>query len=163
MFDLETHLRRQRAWSLKTFGPGERTRTVCAHIRKELYELAARPDDISEYADVLLLAFDGALRSGFDPYYVAFNFVVRLNAEVTRPLLLKTVSRLETTAEINPNVWLDLVSSVASFALQRGFRWPDITAALASKQTTNEARNWPDWRTAAPGVPIEHIRNDEAA
>lgn len=61
------HLRHQRAWSAKTFGPGARLLGVIDHIKKELIEVEAAPDDISEWADVLILAFDGALRSGHEP------------------------------------------------------------------------------------------------
>lgn len=40
---------------------------------------------------------------------------------------------------------------------------PTEVAELASsmivgKQTRNEARDWPDWRSAAPGKAIEHVR-----
>jgi dATP/dGTP diphosphohydrolase len=29
---------------------------------------------------------------------------------------------------------------------------------IESKQSRNEARDWPDWRTAEPGKAIEHVR-----
>lgn len=64
------HLRHQRTWSAKTFGPGPRTKGVLAHIRKELDEVAAEPDDVFEWADILILAFDGALRAGHQPQAV---------------------------------------------------------------------------------------------
>jgi hypothetical protein len=31
---------------------------------------------------------------------------------------------------------------------------------LEKKQTKNELRSWPDWRTVKCGTPIEHIEND---
>lgn len=31
---------------------------------------------------------------------------------------------------------------------------------IVGKQTRNEARTWPDWRTAAPGKAIEHDRGE---
>jgi hypothetical protein len=98
----EAHLDRQRAFSLKTFGPGARTEGVLAHIRKELDEVAANPGDLSEWADVVILALDGAWRAGHEPH--------------------------------------------------------QIIAAIRAKQARNEAREWPDWRTAAPNQPIEHVR-----
>lgn len=61
------YLRRQRAWSQRTFGPGNRTATIVAHIRKELAEIEAKPDDLSEWIDVMILAFEGAMRRGHDP------------------------------------------------------------------------------------------------
>jgi len=101
-FDLVAHLRRQREFSARTFGPGERTAGVIDHIRKELLEIEAKPRDLSEWVDVVLLALDGAWRAGFEP--------------------------------------------------------EEIAQAVDAKQTRNEARNWPDWRTAAPGKAIEHVR-----
>jgi hypothetical protein len=104
LFDLIEHLHRQSAWSRRTFGPPSPARQagVLDHIAKELGEIAARPDDVEEWIDVVILAFDGAWRAGFTP--------------------------------------------------------EQIVRALADKQAKNEARQWPDWRSAAPGRAIEHVR-----
>jgi len=61
------HLNRQREWSKQTFGPGRRTQGILDHIRKELQEIEAVPDDITEWVDVIILAFDGAWRHGWTP------------------------------------------------------------------------------------------------
>jgi hypothetical protein len=61
------HLAHQREWSAKTFGPGPRTEGVLDHISKELAEIGAAPDDIEEWVDVIILAFDGAWRAGWEP------------------------------------------------------------------------------------------------
>lgn len=66
-FDLVAHLGRQRDFSLKTFGPGARTSGVVDHIRKELAEIEAAPEDVEEWVDVIILAFDGAWRAGWEP------------------------------------------------------------------------------------------------
>lgn len=58
------HIDRQRAWGDRTFGPGQRTAGVIEHIGKELLEVAAAPDDAVEWADVIILAIDGATRRG---------------------------------------------------------------------------------------------------
>lgn len=100
--DLVAHLYRQREFSQRTFGPGARVAGVVEHIRRELVEIEANPGDVSEWIDVVLLAFDGAWRAGFTPEQIA--------------------------------------------------------RALTAKQVKNEARDWPDWRTAAPDQPIEHVR-----
>ena len=105
-FDLIAHLARQRSFSLQTFGPGPRTEGICNHIRKELQEITQAPADLTEWIDVALLAFDGALRAGYSPATIA--------------------------------------------------------TALGAKLAANQARNWPDWRTVAPGDPIEHIRTADA-
>src|SRR6185369_15581595 len=61
------YMYRQIAFSYKTFGPGERTEGVVDHIRKELEEVLENPRDISEWADIIILAIDGAWRVGFEP------------------------------------------------------------------------------------------------
>ena len=98
------HLDRQQAWSAETFGPAEVRghRGVLDHILKELVEIEAEPGDVTEWADLIILAFDGAWRSGHSP--------------------------------------------------------ADTIAAIKAKQERNEARTWPDWRTADPNKAIEHIR-----
>lgn len=67
MKQLVEHLERQRAFSMRTFGPGSRTAGVLDHIRKELGEIEAEPHDLSEWIDVVILAFDGAWRAGYSP------------------------------------------------------------------------------------------------
>lgn len=102
-FDLHAHLLRQRAFSESTFGPGPRAQGVIEHIRKELVEIEAEPQDLYEWIDVAILALDGAWRAGFTP--------------------------------------------------------SEIINALVAKQASNEAREWPDWRTAPKDQPIEHVRS----
>jgi hypothetical protein len=63
LFNAERHLKRQAAFSRKTFGPGLRTAAVIDHIRKELDEVAADPLNLSEWADLIILSCDGALRA----------------------------------------------------------------------------------------------------
>jgi hypothetical protein len=102
-FDMSAHLTRQCEWSEKTFGPGARAKGVVDHIRKELFEIEADPADLKEWVDVVILALDGAWRSGATP--------------------------------------------------------DQIIAAIVAKQTKNEGRVWPDWRTADPDKAIEHDRS----
>lgn len=83
-FDLIEHLYRQREFSLKTFGPGLRTGTVCDHIRKELIEVAENPTDIMEWVDVILLALDGAHRTGASPSDIARAITAKLTRNESR-------------------------------------------------------------------------------
>lgn len=55
-FDFLSHLRRQREFSERTFGPGARTNGVIDHIRKELREIEAKPDDLSEWIGSCLVS-----------------------------------------------------------------------------------------------------------
>jgi hypothetical protein len=80
----EGHLERQRAWSLATFGPGPRTRGIANHIRKELAEIEAQPDDLFEWVDVLILAFDGAWRAGWEPHQIIAAIKAKQSANERR-------------------------------------------------------------------------------
>lgn len=97
------HIARQIAFSEATYGPGERTAGVIDHIKKELKEAEKDPTDVEEWADIIILAIDGAWRAGAEPQH--------------------------------------------------------IIDAVIDKQTKNEGRTWPDWRTAEAGKAIEHIRD----
>jgi hypothetical protein len=66
-FNLWSYLHSQLQWSLRTFGPGFRTKGLIDHIKKELAEIEADPEDLSEWVDVIILGFDGAWRSGATP------------------------------------------------------------------------------------------------
>lgn len=99
---LTAMLQTQMEWSEATFGPGARLDGLLAHIRKELDEIAADPTDVTEWIDVVILALDGAWRSGHTP--------------------------------------------------------EQVVAALQDKYRINREREWPDWRTAEPGMPVEHVR-----
>ncbi|HBO2301204.1 TPA: DUF550 domain-containing protein [Pseudomonas aeruginosa] len=103
-FSFEQHLHRQRRFSERTFGPGARAAGVIDHIRKELREIEETPGDLAEWIDVVILALDGAWRTGATP--------------------------------------------------------AQIIEALVAKQTKNEARTWPDWRSAPSDKAIEHNRAD---
>ena len=61
------YIARQREWSHRTFGPGHRTQGIVEHIGKELQEIGWSPYDIMEWVDVIILALDGAWRSGYEP------------------------------------------------------------------------------------------------
>jgi len=76
-FDLVEHLRRQRAFSQKTFGYGLRSEGICAHIRKELDEIAREPFDLEEWIDVVILGFDGAWRTCHSPEEIVNMLVAK--------------------------------------------------------------------------------------
>lgn len=76
-FDMLAHLQRQRDFSEHTFGPGTRSAGIVDHIRKELREIEAAPDDLSEWIDVVILALDGAWRSGSNPQQIIDALVAK--------------------------------------------------------------------------------------
>lgn len=57
--------------------------------------------------------------------------------------------------------WVDLVILALDGAWRAGHQPQAIVDALVAKQTRNEGRTWPDWRTADPSKAIEHDRTGE--
>lgn len=82
-FNLLQFMHEKNVWSTNTFGPGKRTGGVIAHIRSELTEIEANPDDVVEWCDVILLAMDGAYRAGFSPTQVV-HALIEKQAKNTR-------------------------------------------------------------------------------
>ena len=64
---LKTYLIKQIEWSERTFGNSPRSEGICKHIEKELAEIRAKPHDLGEWIDVVILALDGAWRAGYSP------------------------------------------------------------------------------------------------
>lgn len=83
-YDLVKHVERQQKFSLKTFGPGERAKGVIDHIRKELFEVEADPKDLEEWIDIILLAIDGAWRSGASADDIAEKLEYKLTKNENR-------------------------------------------------------------------------------
>jgi hypothetical protein len=102
MFDFKSHLARQRIWSAQTFGPSDRTKGVVDHIRKELHEIVAAKASVDlaeasghdstphrvaltgEWIDVVILALDGAWRSGATPDQIIEALVAKQAKNETR-------------------------------------------------------------------------------
>lgn len=90
--DLVAHLYRQRAFSRATFGPGPRTEGVVDHIRKELREVESAAAVMSsepravlkEWVDVILLALDGAWRTGATPEEIVMAIRAKQNKNENR-------------------------------------------------------------------------------
>lgn len=54
--------------------------------------------------------------------------------------------------------WVDVAILALDGAWRAGYSPEQIAAAIEAKQTKNELRNWPDWRTSDPDKAIEHVR-----
>lgn len=86
-FDLKKHLYRQIESSKKNFGPDtsdEKLTGILAHISKEIAEIAEDPRDIIEWIDIVILAFDGAWRSGHTPDQIIEALVFKQNKNESR-------------------------------------------------------------------------------
>jgi hypothetical protein len=69
--NLEGYVWAQKMWSSIAFGSGQRTEGILKHIGKEVDEIRENPDDLSEWADVIILALDGMWRRGYTPEEIA--------------------------------------------------------------------------------------------
>lgn len=72
MFNLTTYLTAHTTWSARTFGKDRHPISIVKHLRKECDELEATPQDLVEWIDILILAFDGAFIAGFTPDQITF-------------------------------------------------------------------------------------------
>ena len=82
---IDTQLLSEQAdWSEKNFGPGNRTKGLIEHIKKELEEIEAEPLDLEEWIDVAILAFDGAWRTGASEYQVLAMYRDKLRKNFAR-------------------------------------------------------------------------------
>jgi hypothetical protein len=81
------YLLNQRNWSRQTFGPAQRLSGVLDHLAKEIEEVREHPEDVLEWADLLILVFDGALRQGHYPQEIidAVHEKFGINRERTWP------------------------------------------------------------------------------
>ncbi|WP_424195470.1 dATP/dGTP pyrophosphohydrolase domain-containing protein [Ampullimonas aquatilis] len=57
--------------------------------------------------------------------------------------------------------WIDVVILALDGAWRAGASPQQIIDTIVAKQTKNENRKWPDWRTANPDKAIEHVRGNE--
>jgi hypothetical protein len=69
----------QKDWSIKTFGEEYQAEKICNHIEKELHEIRANPNDLTEWVDVIILALDGAWRAGYSPIQI-INAIIQKQA-----------------------------------------------------------------------------------
>jgi len=75
---IENYIERHIEWSKRTFGPANRTEAILKHIAKELEEVRADDRDIFEWADIIILAIDGAWRAGATPASIAATLEQKL-------------------------------------------------------------------------------------
>jgi len=68
-----------RDWNFAKFGDdGPRTERIVNHIKSELEEVLADPKDILEWVDVMLFAWQGALRAGHSPEEIVDGVVEKM-------------------------------------------------------------------------------------
>ena len=84
MKELVDWLNKKMEWSYKTFGTSERHIGVLKHIEKEIQEVYENPSDVTEWIDIIILAFDGACRMGFTPQQVVDAMISKQKQNLKR-------------------------------------------------------------------------------
>ena len=82
--NLIEYLTRQKHFSVKVFGPGTRLNGILDHIRKEMVEVETTPSDVKEWIDIVILAFDGAMRAGHSPKEVVAAMIEKQEENICR-------------------------------------------------------------------------------
>lgn len=75
---LADYLTEAREFSRSTFGEGNRTLGVTKHIEKEIAEVRAKPFDLTEWVDIIILACDGYWRHGGEPENLLRDMMAKL-------------------------------------------------------------------------------------
>lgn len=83
-FDLLSFLERQKAFSIKAFGPDGRAKGILNHVKKELKEIEVNPSDPMEWVDVVLLSLDRLWRMGKTPAEIASLLDAKLTMNENR-------------------------------------------------------------------------------
>lgn len=187
MVKLVEHLVQQQHFSLRAFGPGTRQKGVTDHLRKELVEIVEGDNDPAEWVDVWLLSMDGAWRSirGQGPDLTETEIAVLIHeghmmrqgqAMTATPstilsLVEAQIGNIADDPNNEPGKWL-MLSVYATLGLVYALMEKDAELSpqqaanlsmdmILAKQAKNEARDWPDWRTADPDKAIEHVKGKE--
>ena len=155
------HLQRQTAFSKETFGPGERRMGIRDHILKEVEEIRGAPHDLEEWADLFILACDGAVRCGATPADIVKNVTP---TKVSSGLELNAAENIIRAIEpTDPRNQVACVFAATAYlavmgAQHQGYDFDMLLEAVQKKQEKNEGRQWPDWRAVSQDKAIEHVR-----
>lgn len=137
------YLAHQREWSAATFGPGGRPKGVIDHIEKELGEVREDPTDLGEWADIIILAFDGAWRAGHEPQAILDAVAAKQARNERRVWPDWRTADPDKAIEHTPESWLDAIAKVLRDAPPEGMSAVDIRREMENR-----------WPGAFPGVNV---------
>lgn len=139
----DTHrdmLARQLAFGTGAFGPGERSKGVVDHCRKELVEIEeckTADDRAAEWCDMVILSQDGLLRAVREALREQFA-AHKAQAACVDQRTGKVIARYGEPTN-------DYVAEAAQ-------------SILLSKRDKNELRDWGNWREKSEDEAIQHTR-----
>lgn len=145
-------------------------------ILRKLYEDGLRlrqtapvDDDFPE----MMHNFDSTLRAAKDNINTGFDLVSHLYRQRKFSIdtfgpgkrtlaLIDHIQKELIEIEQNPNIpeeWIDVLLLALDGLWRTGFAPEQIAQLIDTKQTKNENRKWPDWKTSTKDKAIEHIRD----
>jgi hypothetical protein len=146
------------SWQRRTF-PHQTAAGLLAHMRKELVEIEAAPDDVEERADMAILAMGVLDRLEMDPGFDVDASAMMLWGYWRPTRAIGELEWLIGKFETGNNTWR-LVRVLAGCT--RGILSLDsedkFLDAIEAKMDKNEDRRWPAPADQVPGQPVEHIR-----
>jgi len=81
---LEDCIKRQQTFALKAFGEGDHSKGLLEHIKKEVIEIYEDASDTEEWVDIIILAMEGAWRTGASPKDIADIFNLKMSKNERR-------------------------------------------------------------------------------
>lgn len=144
----------------------------CLGLLREVYDdgLKTNMRDWQVRANAALLAADAVGSAGGVQALLLAEFIGRLNlwsvqtfgpgprAAAILDHLGKELAEIAAAPQ-SVEEWVDAAMLALDGAVRSGASPSDVAAALVAKLKVNQARSWPDWRTAEPGRAIEHNRD----
>lgn len=141
------------AWSRETFGPGTRLDGILDHLHKEIDEVREAPDDIEEWVDLILIAFDGAARQGFtgEEVIAAFHDKREKNRDRVWPdwRTADPDKAIEHVARLTLTYW----SLPGSSRVMHGSKQCPSLTLNESRRARRQQREVPRYHLDTPGVP----------
>lgn len=170
------YLIRHKEWGFHTFGSpdeGRDSRGPLDHLKKEIVEIE-KSDEASaamEWIDLIILSFDGLLRSQIPGDKQSMANVMTAAASMCPPPMLAgqvimpvsnldAVKRVVTALDadpLNPAGWIRLCATVIC-AFTADYDVRTMLGLMFEKQEKNGRRIWPDWRNVPVGQAIEHVK-----
>jgi Lar family restriction alleviation protein len=129
---------------------------------KEHYRLLAAPSDAAAPVEAGTARFDMVAHLARQREWSERTFGPGARAKGVVDHIRKELCEIEADPG-DLKEWVDVVILALDGAWRSSATPTQIVDAIVAKQTKNEGRQWPDWRTADPDKAIEHDRSGDAA
>lgn len=135
------------AWARGTFGEGDHTASLLAHVKEELAEVEERPGALEEYIDIIILGMDGAWRAGREKEIIPRFSAASLRDKSTLATIRKNIPHvwrdfIEYYVESGEGKWIEIIHFGLLGAMLQGYTLEEIEKELYRKHHINIQRTW---------------------